>query len=172
MNPEEALSAQLQRIRKERGLSLAEVARRADTSPASLSRYEHGWTRFEVYTLEKLASALECELSIRLGPKPPVSGSPRSSTPLRRLRRLFWDVPLTARVAQQHPVWFVERVLEYGNLEDVRALLGFFGRDRFLDIVARASKLSPKARTFWQHVLKKEGVPCTTESFRNTAWNS
>jgi transcriptional regulator with XRE-family HTH domain len=172
MNHRETVSSQLRRIRKARGLSLAEVARRADTSPASLSRYEGGWTRFEVYTLEKLASALGCELSIDLKPKPRPRKAPASSVPLRRLGRLFWDAPLTDRLARQYPVWVVERVLDYGNLEDIRALLAFFGRDRFLDTVAHASKLSSRTRTFWQQVLKKEGVPCTTRSFRRTDWNS
>jgi len=58
------ISQQLRRRRKALGLSLSEVARRADTSPATLSRYENGWTRFETYTLRKLAAALESTLRV------------------------------------------------------------------------------------------------------------
>ena len=42
------ISRQLRARREEIGLSLAQLARRADTSAATLSRYETGWSRFEV----------------------------------------------------------------------------------------------------------------------------
>ena len=168
----DGISAMLRRIRLEKGMSLAEVARRADTSAASLSRYEHGWTRFEVYTLNKLASALGCELSINLRSRSRTQGRNMQSTAVRRLSRLFWDTPLTERVMEQHPVWVVERVLDYGTLEDLRTLLTVFGRNTFLGHVARAARVSPRTRAFWDHMLKKEGLPCMKKYSRNTPWNS
>jgi len=62
MSGESTVSAQLRRRRQERGVSLGRLARRANTSVATLSRCENGWTRFELQTLEKLAAALDCRL--------------------------------------------------------------------------------------------------------------
>ena len=154
------------------GLSLAEVARRAGTSAATLSRYENGWTRFEVYTLQKLALALNCNLETTLTPRQ------RRKTPARtpqkvvkQLGRLFWDHPLSTDDLKAYPVWIVERVLEYGNLSDVEALRDQMGRQAFLTTVASAQRMSPKTANFWRNMLKIEGIPCTKKYSRNTAWN-
>ena len=47
------ISRQLRDRRQQLGLSLTQLARRADTSAPTLSRYENGWSRFEVATLQK-----------------------------------------------------------------------------------------------------------------------
>ena len=171
MNDGETVSEQLRRQRCALGLSLSDVARRAGTSAATLSRYEHGWTRFEIYTLRKLATALGCEFSIRLTPKkvsPPVRKNAFAG--LARLKRLFWDHPLAENDFETYPVWAVERVLEYGALEDVHALQQLLGKARFLHIVAKAERLSPRTRNFWRQILAMEGVSCTRRFSRNTVW--
>ena len=165
------LSEQLKSRRRRAGLSLSEVARRAGTSAATLSRYENGWDRFEVYTLRKLATALGCRLVIRLDP---AGGAPEPvsrADAVRQLGRLFWDHPLCDRDLDEHPVWVLERVLEYGSLEDVHALLGLMGRERFLDGVGQARFHSPRARSFWEKMLALEGRTCTRKYSRDAAWN-
>jgi len=154
------------------GLSLSEVARRAGTSAATLSRYEHGWTRFETYTLRKLALALGCELAIELRPKATRKPTARSRRQVCAvLARLFWDHPLKPEDLEAHPTWVVERVLEYGALEDIHALCDTMGRRAFLSAVAAADRVSPRTRSFWRQVLELEGIPCTKKYSRNTAWN-
>ena len=167
-----SLSARLKRRRRERGLSLSELARRVGTSAATVSRYENGWTRFETYTLRKLATAMDCDLLIELRPRPPRRPvQPGRNAVVKRLTRLFWDHPLTARDLAAHPVWVCERVLEYGALEDVRELQAWFGREDFLRTVAQATRLSPRTAGFWKTILEREGLPCTKKFSRNTAWN-
>jgi transcriptional regulator with XRE-family HTH domain len=168
-----SLSDQLKRHRKEAGLSLSELAGRVGTSAATLSRYEHGWTRFETATLRKLAAALGCELRIELvaSPKPSATRMSRVKA-VEQLARLFWDHPLVSSDFDRHSVWVTERVLEYGNFQDVRTLMAIFGKERFLATVARAIRVSPRTTAFWQHLLKQEGYSCTKKSYRNTAWNS
>jgi transcriptional regulator with XRE-family HTH domain len=165
----ETASTQIKARREALGLTLAEVARRADTSPATLSRYEGGWTRFEVYTLRKLATALGCELVIAFQPKVGPLDRPSTSEVVRRLRRLFWDVRLEVNHLETNPLWVVERVLELGDLDDVRQLVGLMGRESFLQHVREARFSSEKTRVFWQQILAREGVPCTTRSFRDKA---
>jgi len=167
------LSEQLRRRRTDLGLSLSEVARRAGTSPATLSRYENGWTRFETYTLRKLAVALGCELKIEFRPRAMPSRTPLDRSEAQaRLNRLFWDHPLREEDLRKYPVWVVERILDYGNLDDVRALRDLMGREAFMRAVPAARRVSPRTRNFWCQILEMEGMPCTRESSRNIAWNS
>jgi transcriptional regulator with XRE-family HTH domain len=161
---------QLRLRRQALGLSLRDVARRAGTSAATLSRYEDGWTRFETHTLRKLATALDCDLHIALEPRKGRRPKLTHTDDARRLRRLFWDQPLRKRHLETHPVWVVERVLEYGGLADVHSLQRLMGNTRFLRAAARAERLSPRTRSFWREVLALEGMPCTTRFSRNTAW--
>lgn len=172
MSTRSSMSEQLRRRRLALGLSLSEVARRAGTSAATLSRYEHGWTRFETYTLRKLALALDSELEITLSPK--VRRTPPTRTPREvtaQISRLFWDHPLAVGDLEAHPVWVAERVLEYGTLADIDMLRDLMGRPAFLAAAASAHRVSPRTRNFWQHMLKMEGVSCTKKYSRNTAWN-
>ena len=173
MKTEPTISEQLKRRRHALGLSLSEVARRVGTSPAAISRYEKNWTRFEVYTLHKLATALDCDLKIRLKPRPARERTPSSEREaVNRLKRLFWDHDLKATDLATYPVWVVERVLEYGTLEDVDLLRERMGRKAFLQSVASAGRLSPRTRNFWRQMLKMEGIKCTRKFSRDTAWNS
>lgn len=151
------------------GLSLAKVARRAGTSAATLSRYENGWTRFEIYTLRKLASALNCDLVITLSARQnhkSAARTPRKA--VKQLGRLFWDHPLRPGDLKAYPVWVVERVLEYGTLSDVEMLRDQMGRQAFLTAIASAQRMSPKTANLWRHMLKIEGIPCTKKYSRNT----
>lgn len=169
------ISRQIRVRRKELGLSLAQIARRVGTSPATLSRYENGWTRFEVYTLRKLATALDCELVVRLEPKKRRGIRPKDTDVVEKLRRLFWDQDLTVRHLKENPMWVVERVLEYGNLEDVHHLVGHMGRDTFLHHVSGARFSSDRTRVFWQQILSREGMTCTRKYSREeaaTSWRS
>ena len=172
MTARAGISEQLKGRRLALGLSLAEVARRAGTSAASLSRYENGWTRFETYTLRKLALALNCDLEIALVPmeegKPPVRTAQAAA---KQLGRLFWDHQLVPDDFEAHPVWVVERVLEYGTLADVKMLRDHMGRAAFLAATASAQRMSPRTLNCWRHMLIMEGIPCTKKYSRNTAWN-
>jgi transcriptional regulator with XRE-family HTH domain len=167
------ISEQIKRRRAELGLSLSEVARRAGTSAATLSRYENGWTRFETYTLRKLAAALECELTVALKPRRKVHQSaPTVAQACAQLKRLFWDHTLSPDDIRKHRVWVMERVLEYGTLHDLHALRAVMSHEVFLATVAAASRVSPRTRNFWRQILEMEGRSCTRKSSRNTAWNS
>jgi len=168
-----SISSQLRRRRRALGWSLGQLARRADTSSATLSRYESGWTRFEIGTLEKLAAALRCELRVELNPlRVQHTRNITRARAVRQLGRLFWDYKLTGKDLKDRQDWVVERVLEFGQLNDIVLLQKLFGRRGFLDSVSAASRLSKRTAAFWSAMLKKEGMTCTRRFSRPKAWNS
>ena len=65
------IGQQIRRLRRGRAWTLAELARRAETSAPTLHRYENGWDRFELATLRKIATALGARLEVRLVPLDP-----------------------------------------------------------------------------------------------------
>ena len=79
---------------------------------------------------------------------------------------------MTETDLKDHPVWLLERVLEYGNLEDIRLLQNVMGRVEFLRCAGQAARVSPRTRNFWCRMLEMEGLTCTKTYSRNTAWNS
>ncbi|MGQ0720939.1 MAG: helix-turn-helix domain-containing protein [Candidatus Eiseniibacteriota bacterium] len=169
MRPDE-IGPEIRRLRLERGWSLADLARRAGTSPPTVHRYESGWRRFEVATLGKLAAALGCLLDVRfLEPgRTPRGQRIRRRVP-RRLRRLFWDRNLRPSDAERYPAWVVRRVLDLGSLDDVQALVRYYGRDRFLDVVSGLRFESPRTRAFWEAMARLEGRKCTPRFSRTEA---
>lgn len=164
------LSDQLKQRRLALGLSLRAVARRASTSMATLSRYENGWSRFEVQTLQKLATAMDCDLHVTLQPRsPPSVQRPDRTSTATQLRRLFWDHPLKPQDLDSHTIWVVERVLEFGQLEDVQRLCDYLGRPAFWAAVQEARFNTAKTRNFWEQLLELEGYKCTRAFCRNIA---
>ncbi len=166
---ENNISMKLKKRRLEIGLSLHQVARRADTSTSTLSRYENGWQRFELYTLRKLATALGCRLKVDLEPIDIPSTKVRKTQGIRDLQRLFWERTVTVRDLEDYTLWVLERVLEYGSLGDVRFLQAHMGRRRFLESVTRIRFKSAKTENFWNRILQREGVSCTKKSSRKEA---
>jgi transcriptional regulator with XRE-family HTH domain len=166
------ISQQIGARRKRLGLSLSQLARRANTSPATLSRYENGWSRFEVSTLRKLATALDCDLVVKLQPRPRWVEQPAVEHVVQQLERLFGDQDLTASHLEEDGRWVVERVLEHGNLGDIRILTAYFGRETLLRLIGEARFSSDRTRVFWRHVLEREGVACTRKFSREEAASS
>jgi transcriptional regulator with XRE-family HTH domain len=165
------ISAQLRAARTRAGISLSQLARRVGTSAATLSRYEGGWGRFELYTLRKIASAVGCRLAVRFEPVGRSGRRESRAKTIRRLSRLFWDRPLDEKELTRYPKWVVERVVEYGDLHDLRALIDELGREAFLNTVRQANWQSPKTRAFWEAMLKEEDYPCTKNACRRRAGN-
>ena len=158
-----SISNMLKKRRLALGLTLAQVARKSDTSISALSRYENGWHRFELATLEKLAAALGCELSVKLEPLEntiPGDRKPAEEV-IGRIERLFWDRKPRPEDLSRYPRWVLERVLEFGNLSDVRALIGHYGRDGFLELVSSCRFSSSRTSVFWENILKREKPECT-----------
>jgi hypothetical protein len=73
---------------------------------------------------------------------------------------------------KQHSSWVVGRVVELGNLEDVRLLARVVGRKAFMETVRGLRMTSRKVAVFWQSILKLEAVSCTRKHSRPQAVES
>lgn len=165
MSTSQDLSSRLRSRRESLGLTLAQVARRAGTSVPALCRYEKGWARFEISTLRKLAASLSCRLNIELVPVLQPAG-PGFDRGIKRLRRLFWDRGLSADDLERHSRWVVGRIVEYGDIEDVRFLAGVMGVKRFLQLTESVRFSSKRAARFWELIRTMEGMACTKRRSR------
>ena len=54
----------------------------------------------------------------------------------------------------------VSRVVEYGDLQDIRFLANALGTERFLQLTAKVRFSSKKAAQFWQSIRTMEGTTC------------
>lgn len=158
------ISGQIKKRRLEAGLSLSQLARRVNTSAATLSRYENGWQRFEIYTLRKIATALGCRLVVEFLPMEKHSPDDREIADFKDLQRLFWDYRLAEQDLDQYPAWAVERILEFGSLKDIRYLVQRMGRRKFLEIVDGIPFKSTRTRNFWNTILQRENITCMKKS--------
>jgi transcriptional regulator with XRE-family HTH domain len=161
------ISAQIRELRKSRGLSLQELARRAGTSAPALHRYETGWDRFEIATLRRIAAALGARLEIRLKPedvrRPFTKPSDRQLA--RLLAPLFWDRKLIPADLREYPRWVLGRVLMYGNMDQVRAARRFFGDAAIREAISQRG-IDRRTRNYWTIMLGDPDASQGTERER------
>lgn len=65
------------------------------------------------------------------------------------VRRLFWDIDTEALHAGRHANAVIERVLELGDLQDVRWLQHRYPGTMIEQVLALSKGLSARSRTFW-----------------------
>lgn len=70
-----------------------------------------------------------------------------TDAPLRSL--LFWDADFSLLDLEEHASYIVPRVMDRGNLEEVRYLMQYFGKDRIKQILACALSLQNNTIAFF-----------------------
>lgn len=151
------LGSRIRQLRKERGWSLAELARRTGTSAPTIHRYEGGWDRFELATLRKIAAALAVRVEVRLvSPAEPRRSQPHSPRQVVRiLGPLFWDRDLEEDDLLRYPEWVLERVLVFGGRREVQVAREYFGESAIRDTLKRRG-VDDRTRNYWKLVLGEE----------------
>jgi hypothetical protein len=88
-------------------------------------------------------------------------------------RSLFWDVDPETIDFRKHRRWVVQRVLEYGRLEDWRVIRELYTLDGVVEAAQQARTLDPKARAFLCLISgkPKDSFRCfTTRSCTRLHW--
>lgn len=67
---------------------------------------------------------------------------------------LFWDVDPQTIDAEKHARYIIERVLDFGTLEEVTWLFARYPRETIADTLKKErSTVNPKSRALWDLVL-------------------
>ncbi len=69
-------------------------------------------------------------------------------TDLAIRRELFWDLPDRLPDVIRNRRLIVERVLEYGSVEEFREILSYYGKTEIVDEVRQIGYLHPKTLEF------------------------
>ena len=155
------IALQLRVLRQRKGLTLEEAAARAGTSAPTLHRYEGGWTRFEIRTLERIGRALGAGLAVRFVPgRIETDEKPTQGELVRLISPLFWDADLQPEHLTVYPEWVLGRVLQFGGLDQVRAARAFYG-DEAVGRAVKRRGIDGRTRAFWEAVLEE---PCIRRS--------
>lgn len=94
----------------------------------------------------------------------------------KQLHKYFWDTdPMTIDV-DQYPKYVIERILEWGRVEDFRWLLRQFGRDELIKVLLSSRQLSIRNANFLATIwdVPKERVLCLQPEYRRLrklSWN-
>jgi transcriptional regulator with XRE-family HTH domain len=159
-SPPPPIGTQIRLLRKERGLTLSDLAQLADTSAPTMHRYESGWDRFELNTLRRIAGGLGATLEVRLipNPEPPSSVGPDPEEISALLAPLFWDHELQDADLERHPDWVLGRVLMFGSRTQVRAARRYYG-DRAILKAIRRREIDSRTRNYWEVILEESCIP-------------
>lgn len=86
---------------------------------------------------------------------------------------LFWDVDPATLDSAKHRRWVVQRVLEYGTLQDWRALCELYTLQGVVHAAQQARTLEPKALAFLcviSDTPKDSFRCCTTKHYTRRHW--
>ena len=56
---------------------------------------------------------------------------------------LFWDIDIKQADMDKYPAHFIQRVLEYGNMDDWRLLRSYYGMDKIVQVCKGLRTLDP-----------------------------
>ena len=91
------------------------------------------------------------------------------------LRPLFWDTDFERLRIPGRERYIIERVLEYGDVPEVRWMMRHFPREQIIQVLRQSRRLSRKSAHFWSLILDipTEEVRCLSASFHQqpeTIW--
>lgn len=83
------------------------------------------------------------------------------------LRSYFWDVTFAELEVKTHVSLIIKRVLDRGNLRDVRWLVATYGKDTIKKVVMETRDLARPTGNFWADMLglDKRQVACLQKPY-------
>ena len=83
------------------------------------------------------------------------------------LRPYFWDVAFEELEIKTHAFLIIKRVLDRGNLHDIRWLIKTYGKDAIKRVVMETKDLARPTGNFWADIfdLDKSQVRCLQKPY-------
>lgn len=69
---------------------------------------------------------------------------------IRFRQSLFWDVDPKTINPKRHARYIIERILDFGNDEEVRWMWKTYSRSLIADVVKNSRVLQPQSRNLWR----------------------
>jgi Arc/MetJ-type ribon-helix-helix transcriptional regulator len=87
----------------------------------------------------------------------------------KRLHQYFWDTDPAQIDLDKNKEYIAERVLDWGQTEDVRWLINTYGKELIKTVVKNRRGLSPKSAIFWADILgiNQREVACLSKPYQN-----
>ncbi|MFA5871928.1 MAG: hypothetical protein WC858_04395 [Parcubacteria group bacterium] len=76
-------------------------------------------------------------------------------------KSLFWDV--AALDPQKNAGFIIERVLAFGDKEDVKWALAFYGEEAITSVVRKSKTLDQKSLQFWCNYFNLDKSQCAKQ---------
>jgi hypothetical protein len=70
-----------------------------------------------------------------------------------KFQKYFWDVAFDDLTIEKYPEFIAVRVLNYGDLDGIKWLLSWAGKDYIRKILNKNRNLNSKTRNYWQIIL-------------------
>ena len=82
------------------------------------------------------------------------------------VKMVLWDVDTEELDLKKHWFFAIERIMVYGNENDVQWMLGTFSKERLIEVVKKSRNLNRKTANFWAlwFGIDREDIRC----FKNT----
>lgn len=77
---------------------------------------------------------------------------------------LFWDVDPKTIEIEKHAPFVIDRVLAFGDLDDVSWVRGTYGDEALKERTIQSRNLDPKSRAFWCAYYKIDPATCILKS--------
>jgi hypothetical protein len=86
----------------------------------------------------------------------------------------FWDVDIHQIDEEKSKRLIIERVINYGNLQEIKVLIGFYGKKEIIFTLCNLNYIDPKTLSFVSvlfHVPKTKFKCYTRSQLTNQPWN-
>ena len=82
------------------------------------------------------------------------------------IKMVLWDVDTEEVDLKKHWFFIIERIMVYGNENDVQWMLGTFSKEQLIEVVKKSRNLNRKTANFWAlwFGIDREEIRC----FKNT----
>ena len=82
-------------------------------------------------------------------------------------KEYFWDVDFEELEIEKHTFLIIKRLLDRGNLSDIRWLIKTYGKENIKEVVLKTKDLARPTGNFWADLLSlnKSQVPCLQKPY-------
>jgi len=90
-------------------------------------------------------------------------------------KNLFWDVDASQLQMNAHAAYIIQRVMEYGQMDDWRLINRFYGLDKIVNVCQQLRTLDPVCLSFLCTISHTKPEQYRCYHFRQstpTPWNS